>query len=249
LLGLLERSIEWAVTLLFGSRMVITLQPSSRGLPDGLSAETFRAALDRAARVWSYPAIPCTSVEISVLKPRPLRLTVEDGTNLVVMRDRSWCHNERCSHATTFPWRAAGMTTVYPTDARGAEVREGDIELNGVAFDVAKAPSLLDLVMVHEIGHVLGLSDACSVGQRPSGALQRESCAAADMDRVMYAPSRRERPSQQDIVELCESHPRRASTPVAPNGQSNHEIAYSLLGIGLVVATVIFVVRRSKLSS
>src|SRR5215216_2272202 len=109
----------------------IVLSPSMF-MPPSQHVSQLQSALDEVGRVWSYPRIPCTALDISAGAPIPRRLVVMDGLNLVVMRSQRWCHNERCGPLGSFPLRAAAMTTQFPEGAEGSDVREGDIEINAI---------------------------------------------------------------------------------------------------------------------
>jgi hypothetical protein len=179
----------------------VVLTPSAL-LPPGspVTAERLRAALEKAGRAWSYPQVPCTSVKVSTAAASPQRLAQEDGVNLIVLRWRNWCHNDRCGATRTYPLRAAGMTTVYPRGATGANVREGDIELNAVSTrwlssETHDGPSL-DSVLLHEVGHILGFSD---LGALPHGA---------PLDSVMREGAVAQGLTHSDVRTLCQRYPR-----------------------------------------
>jgi hypothetical protein len=198
-------------------RTRLVLQLSNTSLPAGVGEREVLAALADSARVWSYPAVACSAVEISVGRSTRLRLVEPDVTNLVVFRTETWCHNERCGAARTFPFAAAAMTTLHPS-APGF-VR-GDIELNGVSYGW-NASSLqrtrqasLRVVLTHEIGHLLGLRDACAaVHGKPAPA----SCA--DRDSIMFAPAQLDTPTAKDLAALCRLHPRLVETALASGAQ------------------------------
>jgi hypothetical protein len=87
------------------------------------------------------------------------------------------------------------MTTVFPASEPPASIEEADIELNGVHFtwsagEDAKPVAPLLPVLVHELGHVLGLQDAHPEEGRSNrqegvmtGALA-ERPTTAEVDRV-----------------------------------------------------------------
>jgi hypothetical protein len=183
--------------------------------------------LNLAAQAWSYPNISCTSVSIVVAQPAWRRIASEDGINLVVFRERAWCHNERCSHTTVFPSSAVAMTTVYPEGAGADQVREADIEINARWFAAAN-PRLKDsdlrAILVHELGHVLGLKDACGLDH--GGAAVDPGCSDDERASVMFAPNHLERPTERDIRLVCALHPRskqdeQASSNALSGGQSS----------------------------
>src|SRR5262249_42734962 len=129
-----------------------------------------------AADAWSYPAISCTSLRLSVEPFSDGVGRVEsDGRNVMVFRDRYWCpdddrNRERCYDATR-----VAITTVYDrrTDAGGpeGEIIEADVEVNAVDYkwslDSNSGPPgskerHLTAVLVHEFGHLLGLAHSCA---------------------------------------------------------------------------------------
>jgi hypothetical protein len=188
-------------TSTFETTVTVTLTPSSIDLPPGVSTGEFESALQAAAAAWGYPEVPCTSLRVLVTKAQRTRLVTEDSVNAVIFRSQRWCHNERCGRDSTFPIRAAAMTTVFPRGAGPGLVREGDIELNGVHFDWQdgagmKPQAPLQAVLVHEIGHVLGLRDECS---GPDCRHDPET-AMANVGRTAPGPD--------DVRRVCTAFPR-----------------------------------------
>lgn len=186
----------------------LALHVSTHDLPPGVTSDRVRDALARAAAVWSYPAIACSNVELRVEADSRERLATQDGVSLVLFRDREWCHNDRCGGLRTFPLHVAAMTSAYAS----GEKLEGDIELNAVTFDwtssrqdVERPRAPLQAVLAHELGHVLGLPDAC--GAAHSG--KPLPCNAPPS--IMLAPARLERPTEWDVKALCALHPRDAA--------------------------------------
>jgi hypothetical protein len=235
----------------------VVLVPSSSRLPPGLSVNVWHATVVDAARQWDAP---CADVRFEVADASPRWLASEDGSNLIAFRAESWCHNERCSSTTTYPLRALGMTTIYPEGASGSAVREADVELNGrspwlrlpgVEHDTSDGASLR-AVLVHELGHVLGLADSCEAGHRASGAPKRVACPEEQRERVMYAPARLETPAPADLTDLCRHHPsdergaQRAEPPIERSGEGSGSWQIGGAVLLLLASVVAFRVLRER---
>jgi hypothetical protein len=150
-------------------------------------------------------------VQITVDAPRDLRVADDDDVNLVVFRSHVWCHNEDCGgDGHFFSSTAYGMTQTYPEGSRGTAVRGADIELNAVnyayglpALDSTKAGLRamdIDAALLHEIGHALGLPDACSP--------EASNCIPESMDSAMYAPGKTRDLTVKDVQAVCTLYPR-----------------------------------------
>jgi hypothetical protein len=194
----------------------VVITPSASDLPPGWSIDRFREAVQRAADAWSLPNVPC-AVKLVVGAPQAEWRATRDGKNLVAFRGQSWCHNQRCGPSSTFPLRAMAMTSTYPAET-SRPPDEADVELNAVSFQLtpagrggnpesAKWSVPLEPVLVHEIGHVLGLPDVCGAQRRVSGRPVTAACAAEDRQRVMFAANLNARPTPADVAELCRLYP------------------------------------------
>jgi hypothetical protein len=220
----------------------LLLTPSQRALPDGLTKDAWRAAVDRAAHAWSYPEVACTDLELRVAEPLTLRVAEQDGRSMLVFRDGEWCHNERCSAKTVFPPRTMAMTGTYPEGARGNAVVEADVELNASRFVFTLDDTLnttgpkpavpLHAVLLHELGHVAGLEDVCGADDARH-APSSVGCPAAN-DSVMFAPALRLALSPRDSSELCRIHPRPAA--VAPAEAVEQPVKAGTLGTASALA-------------
>jgi hypothetical protein len=208
------------------------LTPGSIGLPSNLTQAEFSDALRTAARAWSYPTHHCSGVQFVVNEPVAEWRAALDGLNMIVFRDESWCHNERCGRASSFPRTAAAMTTPYFDGARQTP-READMEINAIgllwrrgsaAVDQSEATArpyaMLEPVLVHELGHWLGFTDTC--GSEHYGP-PRVDCSTVERESVMFSGSNRAQLSRWDVDRLCAAFPRtreqtapRRSTPISP---------------------------------
>jgi hypothetical protein len=171
-------------------------------MPTGLAPTAFLEALGNAASRWSYPAVSCTSLRVDVSSASTRRVVAEDGINSIVFRTGTWCHNERCGSTSTFPIRAAAMTTTYPPRSKSREVREADVEINAVHFDwgagANRRTAPLEAVLTHEIGHALGFSDVCGDG----------SCPDDEATSVMRSGRSDASLNGWDVERLCAAYPR-----------------------------------------
>lgn len=214
----------------------IHLTPSYRGTPAGLSGEHWRSAIEQVASRWSYPTVPCTSLQLIVDEPRDLRVAADDEVNLIVFRNSAWCHNEDCTGNGHFPHGIYGMTQTYPLGSRGASVRGADIELNAVHYTYASGvpaastselPTMpLEAALLHEIGHAIGLEDACSRGAA--------SCGPSDKASAMYAPAKLTSLTTMDVQNVCSLYPRNA-LPVEQRQSSPATLENGWLALWLAI--------------
>jgi hypothetical protein len=234
---------------------VIAITPSSSVLSEQLGAAEWQRLVKDAATQWNRALEGCCSVRFSVAPAADKRWATEDGVNLVVLRRDEWCHNERCGTRTTFPLGALGMTTSYPEGASGIAVREADVELNGLRMEVIAdgAPGLqkrtpvlsapsgttvpLETVLVHELGHVLGLKDACNEGHRVSGRPILGDCSSEQRERVMFAPARISTPTSADLDEARFLYPLPDAASTDASGGLN--VAWPWLGLALTICAAI----------
>lgn len=231
----------------------IAVTPSRSRLLPQLPEGQWYATIERSVSSWNAALEGCCGVRLSVAAPVERWLAVQDGVNLVVLRSGSWCHNERCGHTATFPLRALGMTSSYPEGAQGGQIAEADIEVNGTNLDISTLairysdniePVPLQAVITHELGHLLGLKDACQHHYLISGKPILNECPPEEQNRVMFATARKLVPSSADLRELALVHPP-SLDPLTHRTQLESFWPQALGGLLVLLAVAcIFAVRR-----
>lgn len=175
--------------------------------PAGLAASSSEllVVLERAAARWNRHAEALGTPRIVVrVAERKSADAIQDGTNLVLLRTKKWCPTRAVDReeGCYAPQREA-ITRLYLSKDQRVIV-EADLEVNGVNANWISAGKTdarqLEALLMHELGHVLGLDHACGL-QMTRGAAAGEnlrSCSTpAARASIMYPdPLEKGRPLQ-----------------------------------------------------
>lgn len=163
------------------SKIELWVSDASRAGPAG---RELMVALERATATWNDHATAAGAPRLFIMAgPRPTTHALQDGVSTVLLRTDAWCPpGARDEEEGCYDLARQAITHLY-LNAEKTTVVEADVELNGVQpywllpsgeADIASLQALL----VHELGHVLGLDHSCGLRMTlgASAADELKSC-------------------------------------------------------------------------
>jgi hypothetical protein len=156
---------------------VLTVALARTAPSQDLSESEVRQAVAAALAVWDRRNNPCSSVELRLAEGTTDNEVVEDGISSISFREERWSRNGAAGVLARYPANMVAQTSLYAKPRPGkptvAEITEADIELNAVDFgfstdgkasqDTTSRIRDLQTVLVHEVGHILGLGHNCAM--------------------------------------------------------------------------------------
>jgi len=219
-----------------GGALTLILARTARS--QDLSESEVRRAVAAALAVWDHRNNPCSRVQLRLAEGTTDNEVVEDGVSSLSFREERWSRNGRAEVLARYPANMLALTSLYAKPRPGkptvAEIVEADIELNAVDFrfstdgKVSQSVSRtrdLQTVLIHEIGHILGLGHNCAMTARERRLVdylghRLPLCSAAGpalrsaamfpVESLATAPILRDL-SPDDRKALCAMYPVRAS--------------------------------------
>lgn len=178
------------------------------GPVDGVSERELEQAVEDAFQVWHE--VSCAAFTTERVEPGS---STEAADGIVTFRalGDDWDTRE-------YAPAAGGRTELVYRDSTGAwAIADADVFLNDLYFDLALDPSGsqrdLRAILVHEIGHVLGLLHCCGPHEGADVCTDGSQCARSTMNPA-YTPEYQRVVGSDDAAGLCWLYPIDACTGV-----------------------------------
>ena len=245
-------------TALHWSVNEIVLIQVDRGVENSvIPATALHESLEAGVAAWNRATSSCRVPRLVLASRRETRSWHrQDGRNLVSVVTQGDCRVDSDAPDLCGDPHTAARTALYPISAPGTPrdglVQEADIELNAARFrwasDDAPSTAHLHRAILHELGHVLGLSHPCSFTVTGRRSCKDELYTNALMNpeaAVLHGPVALT-PGAAEVNELCELYGRKpkASVPSARHTRSMHMEFAKLFLIVLALGLPLTILRR-----
>lgn len=195
------RAFQW-------EKKSITLHPLGPQGQSSIDGELLRQVLIKAAASWNYALRSCQVPRLQVGPvERLLRPAVQDRASVVFLKTDSSCSDEKGGPSSCFKQGSQATTHLYTVDgqlrAGDGRLDEADIEIDAVNTDWSSVTAQEDLLalLVHELGHVLGLEHPC----RGEDLCSAQGALASVMHPAPLLPGRERlvQPDAESVSALC----------------------------------------------
>lgn len=177
--------------------IVLTPAPDT---PGGSVRSLLGVALAAAAERWNRALSVCRTPRLRAnVQHLDAPVVRDDLVNSVVLHEKRWCPPGSVQPDECYPSGLVGRTHLYPRlveqSSADGELAGADVEVNGVgqSWLTESSPAArlkLEAILLHELGHVLGLDHPCgpnSEYSRPGRPIV--DCDAQGLDSQVMQPS------------------------------------------------------------